>query len=79
MNIFSILSLFAAISADLIAWNRYSGLVSKKFKIENNNDLISHQDAIIRQLMKNNRYAELRSFIKLVRQSHIRREQLMMH
>lgn len=76
MNFISLLLLcLQAVSADLIAWNRYSGLIAKKNMIESEQDLISHQDAIIQQLVKRNNYAELRAFIQLVRQSHNRYRQ----
>ena len=73
MNLISVIFLcLQVVSADLIAWNRYSGLIAKKNRIESQQDLISHQDAIIQQLVKRNNFAELRAFIQLVRQSQNR-------
>ena len=80
MNLTIILFLLQAINADLIGWNRYSGLVAKKYRIENEQDLVSHQDAIIQQLVKRNNYSGLREFIRIIRQSHqYRREEMMRH
>ena len=78
MNITKILFLLHNINADLIGWNRYSGLVAKKYQIDSEQDLVSHQDAIIQQLVKRNNYSGLREFIRIIRQSHrYRRDELL--
>ena len=69
MIFISILLLQSTILADLIGWNRYSGLIIIKNRIENSNFLPSHQDEIIQYLVKRGQYADLRQFLQIARNS----------
>ena len=67
MNLTVFLLSFAG--ADLISWNRLTGLTSKTGQFIKREIHVSHQDSVIRELIKNKDYAKLNRFLDQLRHS----------
>ena len=57
------------VKADLIGWNKYTGLVTENNNVSTNRErhLLSHQDALIRDLVTRNDFTALALFLRIIR------------